>query len=156
MPSALRDVRSALFTLFTTTFTASATEVFNGPRVRSAAPKQYLVVGVNGIDELEAGMRAAQTPSPLHGTWRDETGEVDCTAVAWTGEVDMTAVRSAVEGIVDACESAVNADRSLGGLLTLKSNLAEVTRLDVREQRTDKGPFVEAVFTVSYATTLTS
>ena len=156
MPSALRDVRSALVTLYTAKFAGTATKVFNGPRVRSAVPKQYLLVGVNGIDELEAGMRAVQNPSSLSGVWRDEAGEVDCTAVAWTGDTDMTTIRAAAEGIVDACEIALNADRSLGGLLTLKSNLAEVTRLDIREQRTDKGPFVEAVFTVSYTTTLTS
>lgn len=155
MPSALRDVRSALYTLYDAAL-ADPVIVFNGPRPRSATPKQYLLVGVNGIDELEAGMRSNQVPSPLSGDWRDETGEVDCTAVAWTGEVDMTTIRSVVEGMVDTCESALNADRRLGGLLIPANNVAHVTRLDVREQHTDNGPFVEAVLTVSYTTTLTT
>lgn len=154
MPSVLRDVRAALATMYGAA--NQGVQVFEGPRNRSATPKRYLLVGVNGIDELEAGMRSQQVPSTLSGDgWREEAGEVDCTAVAWTGDEDMTTIRSQVEAIVDACEAAVNADRTLGGVLRL-TGLAEVTRIDVREQRTDKGPFVEAVFTTSYNTVLTS
>lgn len=153
MPSALRTVRSALFDLYTE---ALSVPVFNGPRPRSATPKQYLLVGVNGIEEIEAGMRSNQTPSSLSGDWWDETGEVDCTAVAWQGETDMTAIRAAAKSIVDICETALRDDRHLGGLLVPANNTAEQTRLDIREQQTSKGPLVEAVFTVSYSTTLTS
>lgn len=153
MPSALRDVRSALFDLYSE---ALGVEVFNGPRPRSHTPKQYLLVGVNGLDELEAGMRSTQTPSTLSGDWRDETGEIDCTAVAWTGETNMDGIRAAAESMVDLCESALLADRHLGGLLPMGHNTAEHVRLDIREQHTDKGPFVEAVFTISYSTTLIS
>lgn len=155
MPSALRDVRAALASIYGAAV-PSGVQVFEGPRNRSATPKQYLLVGVNGIDEFEAGMRSQQVQSPLSGdSWREEAGEVDCTAVAWTGDESMTVIRSQVEAIVDACETAVRADRTLGGVLRL-TGLAEVTRLDVREQRTDKGPFVEAVFSTSYSTVLTS
>lgn len=153
MPSALRDVRAYLATLYDEA--NPDVPVYEGPRNRQPAPKCYLLVGVNGIDELEAGMRSAQVVSPLSGDgWREEAGEVDSTAVAWTGGEDMTQIRDDVETLVAACEAAVNADRTLGGLLRL-TGFAEVTSLDVRESRTDKGPFVEAVFTTSYSTLLT-
>jgi hypothetical protein len=153
MPSAIRDVRSKLFTIFDAAL--AGTQVFDGPRPRSTAPKKYLVVGVNGIDEAEAGIRSTQVQSSLSGDWREEAGEIDCTAVAWDGGDDMTKIRADVESMVDICEAAVVADRTLGGILTLNHSLAETTRVDVREQRTDKGPFVECVFTISYATVLT-
>jgi hypothetical protein len=155
MPSALRDVRSALYNLYSEALTGPV--VFNGPRPRSTTPKEYLLIGVNGLEELEAGMRSSQGASDMGGgDWREEAGEIDCTAVAWTGDTNMAAIRSAVESIVDVCETALRADRHLGGLLTPAHHIAEQTRLDVREQHTDKGPFVEAVFTVAYTTTLTS
>lgn len=153
MPSVLRDVRSALASIYGTAL--PGVQVFEGPRNRSATPSRYLLVGVNGIDEFEAGMRSAQVPSSLSGDgWREEAGEIDCTAIAWTGGEDMTKIRLHVEAIVDACETAVNADRTLGGVLRL-TGFAHVTGIDIREQRTDKGPFVEAVFTTSYTTVLT-
>lgn len=154
MPSSLRLVRAALVDIFGEVLTG--TSVFNGPRPRSTAPKKYLLVGVNGIDELEAGIRTVQGQSTLSGPWREEAGEIDCTAVAWTGDEDMTQIRADVDDIVDTCEASLLADRTLGGLLRLDTNLAELTRLDVREQRTTKGPFVEAVFTTSYTTLLDS
>lgn len=154
MPSALRDVRSALFDLFTEAL--DPVPVFNGPRTRSAAPKEYLLVGVNGIEELEAGMRSGQAPSTLSGDWRDEAGEIDCTAVAWSGDTSMDPIRAAAESIVDTCEAAIVADRHLGGLLTPAHHLASITGLDIRELRTAKAATVEAVFTVVYSTTLTS
>jgi len=153
MATKLWDVRAALVALFAAV--PAPTVVYDGPRVRGNTPGQFLQVGVNGLDEDTAGMRAAQAPSPMSGDWRDESGEVDCTIVAWTGDTDMTAIRTAAESIVASCEALVNADRSLGGLLTPANNLAELTALDVREQRTDKGPFVEVTFTVSYGSVLT-
>lgn len=153
MPSVLKDVRTYLAALYGGA--NSGTPTYVGPRNRSNTPKKYLLVGVDGIDELEAGMRSTQSPSSLSGPWRDETGEVDCTAIAWTGGDDLEQIRADVDAIVAACEAALNADPTLGGLLSL-TGFAEVTSLDVRETRTSKGPYVEAVFTTSYSTVLTS
>lgn len=154
MSSVLRDVRGYLTTLYGTAL--PGVQVFEGPRNRGSTPKKYLLIGVNGLDELEAGMRSNQVSSSLSGDgWRDEAGEVDSTAVVWTGGEDMTQIRLEAEAMVDACEAALSADRTLGGLLRL-TGLAEITGLDIREQRTTKGPSVEAVFTTSYNTVLTS
>lgn len=156
MGSALWVVRPALFTLFSAAQPASVA-VYDGPRPRGDTPKKFLLVGVNsGLDEGSEAMRAIQSPSAMDGGWRDEVGEIDCCAVTWTGDDDMTAIRDAARDIVATCETAVNADPTLGGVLTLNNNQAELVRLDIREARTDKGPFVEATFTVAYATVLTS
>lgn len=154
MPSALWPVRSGLLSLFTSAFAASDTEVIDGPRKRGQTPRQYLVVG-NELGE-EPHARSVQQPSALAGGWRDELGEIDCTAVAWSGGDDLAALRLTVEGIVDACETAIAANPTLDGLLQPASNHLELTGLDIREARTDRGPFVEATFTVSYATVLTA
>lgn len=154
MPSALWLVRPALHSRFDAALTVP---VYDGPRVRTETPKQFVVVGANtgGGEDIGPAMRSVQTPSPHDGTWRHEEGEVDCVAVAWAGDSDLAALRTAARALVDACETAVNADRSLGGLLQPTNNFAEVTALEIREAQTDKGAFVEAVFTVSYGTLLT-
>lgn len=155
MATASRAIQSYLAGLFTTTL-APATTVHNGPRKRGVRPKQYLLVGVNGIDEDAPGLRSTQDPSSMGGGWRDEAGEVDCTAVVWTGDADkLDEIRAAADGIVADCEAAVNADPQLGGLLQPANHFAHLTALDVREAHTDKGPFVEVVFTISYSTVLT-
>ena len=155
MATAGRNVQSALVTLFTAA--VPGTTVHNGPRRRGNRPTQYLLVGVNGISEDTAGLRSTQAPSPMDGTWRDEAGEIDCTAVVWSGDADaFDQIRSTADSIVAACEAEVNADPQLGGLLQPANNSAALTALDIREAHTDKGPFVEAVFTISYSTVLTS
>lgn len=155
MASAIRNVQAALVAKFTTAVPAGAS-VHNGPRKRGNRPSQYLLVGVNGIDEDAPGLRSAQERSPMNGVWREEAGEVDCTVVAWSGDPDgFGTIRAAADGIVAACEAAVNADPQLGGVLQPRNNFAELTALDIREAHTDKGPFVEAVFTISYSTVLT-
>lgn len=157
MASALWVVRPALLAILEDAAASSGATVYDGPRPRGETPKLFLLVGANsGLEEGSAALRSVQSPSSLSGTWREEIGEIDCVAVAWTGEGDMTTIRNDAKSLIDACEAAINADRSLGGVLTLRSNLAELTRLDIREERTDKGPFVEATFTVSYGTVLTS
>lgn len=156
MATASRAVQTYLAALFTTGL-APATTVYNGPRKRGGRPRQYLLVGVNGIDEDAPGLRSSQGPSPMGGGWREEEGEVDCTLVVWTGDAKgFATIRAAADSAVAACESAVNADPQLGGLLRPANNFAHLIALDVREAHTDKGPFVEAVFTIAYSTLLTS
>lgn len=152
--SALWVIRPALVELFTAEQVAPV--VYDGPRPRGEQPKEFLLVGASSMeDDAAPAMRAVQGPSSMADAWRDEVGEIDCTAVAWTGDNDMTLIRAAAKSTVDRCEVAINADPSLGGLTVLNSNLIELTGLDVRESRHEKGPFVEAIFTVSYRALLT-
>lgn len=155
MPSAFWSVRTALASRFTTAFAETDTKVYDGPRPRSTPPAQFVVVGASGEIADVPYARSAQQASPMGNLWREEAGEIDCTVVAWHGDTDIGPLRTLVEDIVDTCETAINTDRTLGELLTM-GNFAEMTGLEVREAQTDKGPFVEAVFTVAYSTVLTS
>lgn len=155
MPSALWPVRSTLVDWFTTAFGGTDTVVFDGPRSRGNPPRQFLIVGASGEIADVPYARTVQQASPMGNLWREEAGEIDCTVVAWHGDTDIAPLRTLVEDIVDTCETAINTDRTLGDLLTM-GNFAEMTGLEVREAQTDKGPFVEAVFTIAYATVLTS
>lgn len=158
MPTKLWAVRTALTDRYTTTFSGSATEVFEGPRPSGNTPQQFVIVGATSslVDESGIAARSAQQPSSLAGEWREEAGEIDCVAVAWSGELDLDPLRAIVAGLVSSCEAVLKADPQLGGLLEPKSYLAELTALQITEARTAKGPYVEAMFTVSYGTVLTS
>ena len=156
MSTLTREVQNALVALFTTALDGVA-DVYDGPRKRTGNPTQYLIVGVNGLDESGPAVRSTQGPSTMSGDWRDEAGEIDCTLVTWTGDPDgLDTIRATSDTTIGLCEAAVNADRRLGGLLQPANNFAHLTALDLREAQTSKGPFVEAVFTISYSTVLTS
>lgn len=157
MPSALWPVRTALVAQLTAALEDTDTVVFDGPRVRGNPPAQFLIIGASGEIADVPYARTVQAPSAMGNGWRDELGEIDCTVVTWSGGADeLPALRSAAEAVIDVCEASINADRTLGGVLQPKNLGAEVTGLEVREAQTAKGPFVEAVFTIAYATVLTS
>lgn len=155
MPSALWLVRPALHSMFESVLTDA--KVYDGPRPRSETPKRFVIVaaGSGTGDDTGAAQRSVQSPSPMGGGWRHEDGEIDCVAVSWSGDTDLAGSRDAAREMVDRCEAAINADPTLSGVLTPSNNFAEVITLDLREAQTDKGAFVEAVFTVSYGTLLT-
>ncbi len=155
MATATRDVQAALVNLFTSALRGDGVEVHDGPRVRGKQPSQYVLVGVNGLEEDGAGLRSVQGPSAMQGDWRDEAGEIDCTVVTWSGKADIPALRVKSDSAIATCEAAINADPQLGGLIKPANNFAHLTALDTREAQTDRGPFVEAVFTISYTTILT-
>lgn len=162
LPPTLWDVRSKLYELFRDAV-AAAPEirgrrpvVFEGTRSREATPELFLLVGAGTTldDQLATGNdpwgRLVGSSDPMSPSWRIKEGEIDCAAVAWSGSPDdRPSLREDVSALVAVCEQALVGDPRLGGLLE-GENFAELTVEEFRDPHTDKGPFAEVVFTVSY------
>jgi hypothetical protein len=153
------EVRAALLTVFTAAMPAGI-EVSDGPMTRIPPPKLSLLIGTDGGDDgfgsLDDGALARQRRSSLGpGTWRDEEGAVVCSAWAWSGARKFDLLRSQVKDLVDRCEAAVGADRSLGGVVVTQPAGAEVTEIAFREDQFTKGAYVRASFTVAYTALIT-
>lgn len=158
MPTRVFDVRAALTAAITTPL--RPIEVINGPRSRSTAPKQFVLVGSDGGDTglgdgSEDGMVVDQTRSKVGNNWRDELGLIICSAWAWSGGTDFAPLREQASEMLTIVESALLADRSLGGVLP-STGLAEFGGVRLRERQESDGAVVRAVFTVSYRALLTT
>lgn len=155
----LWEIRAALTATFTTALAGTGARVYDGVRPRGESPKKLLIVGMSSAFEETAvtgpSCRARQVPSTMGQEWRDELGEIDCVAGAWTGEKTTVNVRALVEEIVTSCEAVLNGDPQLAGLIQPSNNLVELSTLEVTEGRTGNGPYAQAMFTVSYGTLLT-
>jgi len=151
MPTLLWDVQEALVPLFAAAV-PSGVKVHRGPRGRTASEKRYVLVGTDGgTTGVESGddqaMNAVQQESDMGpGGWRDEAGSVTCSVWSWTGSSKADIPRDDAKAIYEACEAAVLANRSLGGL----SRFTEVTTIGIREEQTNAGPVVRVVFAINY------
>lgn len=155
MPTALWAVRDALVPIFTTA--VAPVVVFNGPAVK-APPKRFLLVGSDGGDSGmgdsdEDGAVIEQSVSSLGNTWRDERGVITCAAWAWSGDTKLDQVRTHVSDVLDAVETALRSDRTLGGVLAPPGRV-EFGGIRIRERQTAEGAVIRAVFTVSYGALL--
>lgn len=162
MPSLLWSVRSALVTSFAAPAAAAGADLYDGPRRRGDTPKLFLVVGADSDDPFTAadadfedtltGTSRQEWSPEGPGTWREETGSVLCTAVAWSGDDDFAPLRAQVEALVDVLEATLLANRQLGGSVGAGVELGE---LRVWERRSTQGSAVGAVLEISYQSTLT-
>jgi hypothetical protein len=154
----LWPARAALFEMFTTA--AAPTKVYDGPRARGAStPKKYVLVGASvanpaAEDIIAAGGSASQDWTTFGPNERQEAGTIPCTVIAWHGSTEFQALRDAVQEILDACEAALIADPSLGGVLD-DLHSADLIDVSVSESQTKAGAAVAAVFTVAYGATTT-
>lgn len=124
--------------------------VVDGPKPEAVNHREFVLVGSTGEDE-DGGVIDRVSSDLGPGTWRDESGEVICSVWSWSGGNDLSQRRALALATTSTLIEAVEADPSLGGLLTAPQ-LAEV--LDVRYQprQTETGAIVRVVFTVSYRT----
>lgn len=158
MATRLWDVQARLASIFTTA--APTAKVFSGPRSRSgSAPRTFVLVGSDGgetgLESTVDGLSATQQFSSLGpGTWRHETGEVICSAWAWSGNTTIDSARAALQALLTACEGAVDADPTLGDLLA-DPDVAEFTGHGITESQTSRGPFARVVFTIRYGALIT-
>lgn len=134
-------------------------KVYRGPRTRSFVPQLFVLVGTDGgefgLASSDDGMSAEQQASSTGpGTWRDETGEITCSAWAWSGG-ELETVRAQAQELFALCEGVIYTDPSLGGALPTTSR-AQVTEVAIRESQTDKGPVVRVSWSVSYISLITS
>jgi hypothetical protein len=156
----LWDVRSALLTTFKGVVPRDV-EVIDGPLTASTPPKAFVLVGSDGGEDgygaRDDGASVRQRRSKLGpGGWRDEDGAVVCSVWAWDGNRRFDRLRVKVRELVDLCEAAVAADRSLDGLLTTPPAGAELTELAFREDQFTKAAVVRATFTIAYTAVLTT
>lgn len=112
--------------------------------------RAFVTVGAVGDDDE---LTATQERSSLGNGWLDVVITIPVTVTAWDGGTDIAPIRTTAKGLLDACTSALNADQTLGGLLT-RPALAEVSALSLREGQTSSGVLVEAGFTVTYSALL--
>lgn len=158
MPTLLWDVRGALVTILDA---ALDVPVLDGPQSKKSLPKAYVLIGTDGGDtgsgeNGEDFGTVTQTLSDLGpGTWRDETGDVTCSAWAWTGSTSFAPLRVTVQAILDGVEASLRADPTLGGLL-IPPGRAELGAIRLREDQTDNGARLRAVFSVAYRALLTT
>lgn len=158
----LWDVRSRLWEIFhaaaaASTGPARAAQVIEGNRVRGDTPELFLLVGaVAGIGADLAVLaddrwgRVVSVPDPMSADWRIDEGEIDCVAVAWAGSAnDLPRLRTNASDVVRTCEAALVTNPRLSGLLD-GENFAQVAGMEFRDPLTNKGPYAEVTFTVSY------
>lgn len=160
MTTRLWAVRTALVTVFGTA--VDPTAVHDGPLARADnAPKSFLLVGTDGGgdgtgDDLADGAVVNQKPSLMANGWREEDGTIECAAWAWSGGTDFVPLRAALAEMVDACEAALLADPTLGGILAPQGYRAEFTGpFRTREVQTAKGAVARSAFIVAYRALIT-
>lgn len=137
--------------------TGTGIPVFDGPEVFATEdrPAVWLVVGSPGEDGGDEPGSAGQVAGPLAASTRprDETGVVECLAVAQSGDAPVggvRAVREAARAVVAAVESALRVGVSAPTLGLAADVVAQVTSVRWSQYLTDRGPVCEAQFTVSY------
>lgn len=133
-----------LGTLFATAVSVS---VYEG-QPTAVNDRQFVVVNSTGEtgEDLTTVRLEPSTLGP--GTWLDESGEVACSAWSWSGGTDMSARRAEALSLGASCVTAVQADRTLGGLLVGPDAVVSELRLEATQFK--EGPLARVSFTVAY------
>lgn len=146
MSSRLDDVMSALVTTFTASSSLTGVDVRDGPPLDGVGDADFVLVGHDGTPDSNADMTVEQEWADLGCTSRYENGEVICAVVSQTGDTDLQVRRDRAFTLLAACESALVADRTLGGLVMS----AQFVRGAARQFQNRNGSAVVAQFTVTY------
>lgn len=144
--SVLDDVLAALLTIFQAAVGTSV-PVYDGLPATSAVDLDFVLVGDDG-DPANSDQPAGtitQERVELDGRVT-EVGDVTCCVISQTGDDDLPGRRASSRALMLAVETAIRADRTLGGVVT-RSNVADVTLWQARNER---GSVVRRVFTVHY------
>lgn len=153
MSTAVDEVIAALVARFTAAL--PDVRVFDGPPATTTPMRDWLIVGSDGDDGDAAEVDQAES-SLGPGGWVDESGEVTCSAWSFSGSTDVATRRAGALAVVEACEAALSADPSLGGLLVAGRARSAPSRLRLNEQQVSGGALARVVFTVTYTTTITT
>lgn len=145
----------AVIDALVTTFTAgTASEVLDGPTVRSSAPGTFAIVG--GTLE-ESSVPIQQDWAGLGKNSRNEDGQIPCAVVSQSGDSDPDAIkrhRDAALVLLAELEAAVVADPTLGG--AVQAGWLHVTSGDLQQSQNKNGSAVAIDITVSYRARLQS
>lgn len=144
MASVLDDVTTALVALFTAAL--PLVPVYNDDPVTNEADAAFVLVGDDGDPESERESSFEQEWADLACSSRYERGSIPCSALASSGDTDPDATRSAAFALLAACESALRANRTLGGLVMTSQLTSGSTLL----AQGDNGSWVIAQFEITY------
>lgn len=149
MATALGAVTNAVLAALRASTSLTGVAVEDATAVSSRAWSTAIIVGDDGDSESDAESSFTQAPANLDGSRRIEVGEIVCAAIAQSGSTTVETQRTkALTLLMHACEAAINADRTLGGIVF---NL-EVVSGSARTIQNEKGSAVTAPFTVRYWT----
>jgi hypothetical protein len=127
-------------------FTATGVETVDGPPVEGAGATEMVIVGHDATPDADNVITIEQEWADLACSSRYERGSVPCCVIAQTGDVDVAGRRARALQILAACETALRADRLLGGAVMT----AQLSAGEVHQFQNGDGSAVVAPFTVTY------
>lgn len=141
----------AVIDALVTTLTAALPNVtvIDGPLV-TVPSGDYLTVGWTPDGDTTTGV---QDRAPSGGHARTEHIEVPCYCDSFSGSTAVSARRTAAFTLMAAAETALNADQTLGGVVSAPG-YAQLGAYTERQEQTDAGVAVGVVFHVVIDTTL--
>jgi hypothetical protein len=124
--------------------------VLDGFGVTADPAEQYLFIGVDDVDSMDQAFSASAAQEWAHANYtaRDEEGYVVCAAGAWNGDGDQKAARDDAFAIVNAMETALRANPSLGVSTLLWTSVG--TRIALSQNQSESGASAVVVFNVTY------
>jgi hypothetical protein len=146
MSSAVGAVVTALVAAFGAQPALYGVEVIDGPPVESPGAVDLVMVGHDYGPDSDAEITVEQEWADLACTRRTERGAVPCSVLSQTGDVDVPGRRARVLQLLAACEAALRADLSLGGVV----RVAQLESAGAHQFTNDKGTAVVVPFTVTY------
>jgi hypothetical protein len=115
-------------------------------------PGNFLMIGVDDPD-TDAYANTADVEQKWAGIGnhaRNEAGSISCCAVAWNGDGDQKAARLAAKATVDAVESNLRSDPTVGGALPGPGWAQFGTRLTLSQIQTEDGAVALVFFQIAY------
>jgi hypothetical protein len=123
--------------------------VFDGPPNTADALTEYVVVGGTDDPDDDAG-EFDQVWNGIGASAKQETGSVVCATLVSTGDDVVKTARDRALVILGEVETALRADKTLGGVIT--SGWCEMSSGRPRQRRNSNGLYVRVEFTVDYQT----
>jgi hypothetical protein len=129
--------------------TTSAAQVFDGPPNTADSLTEYVTVGATE-DPDDDGGEIGQEWNGIGAGTKQETGQVVCAVLVGTGDDVVKTARDRALVIFGEVETALRADKTLGGVIT--SGWCEMSTGRPRQRRNTNGLYVRVEFTVDYQT----
>jgi hypothetical protein len=146
MTSAIGTVLTALVAAFSAQPALAGVEVIDGASAEAPGAVDLVLVGHDASPDGDAEIGVEQEWADLAATSRYERGSVPCTVLSQSGDVDIPGRRARAMELLAACETALRADRTLGGLVMV----AQVSTAGAHQYLNGDGTAVVVPFTVTY------
>jgi hypothetical protein len=129
--------------------TTSAAQVFDGPPNTADSLTEYVTVGATE-DPDDDGGEIEQEWNGIGAGTKQEVGRVVCAVLVGTGDDVVKTARDRALVIFGEVETALRADKTLGGVIT--SGWCEMSIGRPRQRRNPNGLYVRIEFVVTYQT----